>query len=69
MFATIRSQFVSSLRKPINHRQITMGVTKQLIKEGNGTKPKAGDTITMEYTGNLQDANGGKGKQYVMPGS
>jgi len=46
-----------------------MGVTKQLISPGNGTdKPKKGDTITMEYTGNLYDANAEnhKGKQYVQ---
>jgi len=44
-----------------------MGVTKQLITPGNGVdKAKAGDTITMEYTGNLQDtsASDGKGKQF-----
>ena len=47
-----------------------MGVTKQLITPGNGTdKPKQGDTITMEYTGTLYDANApdNKGKQYVFP--
>jgi len=33
-----------------------MGVTKQVLSPGNGVdKPKAGDTITMEYTGNLYD--------------
>ena len=45
-----------------------MGVTKTQISPGNGTdKPKAGDTITMEYTGNLYDKNAAnnKGKQYV----
>lgn len=45
-----------------------MGVTKQLISPGDGaTKAKAGDTITMEYTGNLHDPNAanGKGKQSV----
>jgi len=45
-----------------------MGVTKKVIKQGNGDKPKAGDTITMEYTGNLYDekqaANDYKGKQF-----
>ena len=44
-----------------------MGVTKTLISPGNGQdKPKKGDSITMEYTGNLYDANapGGKGKQF-----
>ena len=43
-----------------------MGVTKQLISPGNGVdKPKSGDTITMEYTGNLYDENAPnkKGKQ------
>lgn len=33
-----------------------MGVTKKVLKEGNGTdKPKAGDQVTIEYTGNLYD--------------
>jgi FKBP-type peptidyl-prolyl cis-trans isomerase len=44
-----------------------MGVQKTLLSAGNGVdKPKAGDNITMEYTGNLYDANapGGKGKQF-----
>jgi FK506-binding protein 1 len=44
-----------------------MGVQKTLISAGNGVdKPKKGDSITMEYTGNLYDANapGGKGKQF-----
>ena len=43
-----------------------MGVTKKQITPGNGVdRPKAGDTITMEYTGNLQDTSAadGKGKQ------
>lgn len=47
-----------------------MGVTKQLISPGTSTdKPKAGDEITMEYTGNLYDANApnNKGTQYVHP--
>jgi FK506-binding protein 1 len=43
-----------------------MGVTKQTITPGDGTtKAKAGDTITMEYTGNLYDdkAPNKKGQQ------
>jgi FK506-binding protein 1 len=43
-----------------------MGVTKTMISPGNGKdKAKAGDTITMEYTGNLYDDNASnkKGKQ------
>lgn len=46
-----------------------MGVTKQQITPGNGTdKPKAGDTITMEYTGNLYDENAAnkKGDQSAL---
>ena len=40
-----------------------MGVTKQVIKQGNGVdKPKNGDNVTMEYTGWLEE-NGSKGKQ------
>lgn len=57
-----------SSARPFSTSLINMGVTKQIISEGNGTdKAKKGDTITMEYTGNLQDANAanGKGKQYV----
>ena len=43
-----------------------MGVTKEIISEGNGVdKAKKGDTISMEYTGNLFDdkAANKKGKQ------
>ena len=41
-----------------------MGVTKQIIKHGDGvTKPKNGDNVTMEYTGWLEE-NGSKGKQF-----
>ena len=48
-----------------------MGVTRKIIAKGNGTdKPRKGDTVTIEYTGNLYDeAKGSKndfrGKQYV----
>jgi FK506-binding protein 1 len=44
-----------------------MGVTKKLLSPGNGVdKPQKGDSITMEYTGNLYDPNAqdGKGKQF-----
>jgi len=55
------------------HQYLTfdnMGVTKKMITPGNGTdKPKSGDTITMEYTGNLyaSDQPENKGKQYAPP--
>lgn len=33
-----------------------MGVTRKVLKEGNGVdKPKKGDEVTIEYTGNLYD--------------
>ncbi len=32
-----------------------MGVTKTILKEGNGPIPKAGDKVTIEYTGYLKD--------------
>ncbi|KAL8927485.1 MAG: hypothetical protein Q9208_002290 [Pyrenodesmia sp. 3 TL-2023] len=46
-----------------------MGVTRKVLKEGNGTdKPKKGDTVTIEYTGNLYDEgqanNDYRGKQF-----
>ncbi|GAB7359282.1 hypothetical protein MBLNU230_g5936t1 [Neophaeotheca triangularis] len=44
-----------------------MGVTKQVISQGDGaTKPSAGDTILMEYTGNLYDESkpDKRGKQF-----
>ena len=48
-----------------------MGVTRKLIKQGSGTdKPKKGDEVTVEYTGNLYDSSIGpendfRGKPYV----
>lgn len=37
-----------------------MGVTREVLKEGNGKdKPKKGDTVTIEYTGNLEDLSVG----------
>ena len=47
-----------------------MGVTKQVLSQGNGSdKPKAGDNISMVYTGWLEDTSKpeNKGKQYVEP--
>lgn len=47
-----------------------MGVTRKIITKGNGTdRPKKGDSVTIEYTGNLYDEanskNDFRGKQYV----
>lgn len=45
-----------------------MGVTRKVLKEGNGKdKPAKGDEVTIEYTGNLYDEaahhNNYRGKQ------
>lgn len=32
-----------------------MGVTKTVLKEGDGPIPKKGDRVTIEYTGYLKD--------------
>ena len=48
-----------------------MGVTKTVLGSGNGKDyPKKGDTVTIEYTGNLHDTkvsadNHHRGTQYV----
>lgn len=34
-----------------------MGVTKTVLQEGQGDQPKAGQTVTIEYTGWLKDAS------------
>ncbi|MCJ1403973.1 FK506-binding protein 2B, partial [Xylographa trunciseda] len=42
-----------------------MGVTKRVLKEGNGVdKPKQGDEVTIEYTGNLYDQSKGESNDY-----
>ncbi|KAL2047051.1 hypothetical protein N7G274_001069 [Stereocaulon virgatum] len=42
-----------------------MGVSKKVIKEGNGTDwPKKGDDVTIEYTGNLYDESKGSENDY-----
>ncbi|KAI4211786.1 MAG: hypothetical protein LQ351_005427 [Letrouitia transgressa] len=46
-----------------------MGVTRKVLKDGNGVdKPKKGDEVTIEYTGNLHDdsqaGNDYRGKEF-----
>ncbi|KAI4161121.1 MAG: hypothetical protein LQ342_005158 [Letrouitia transgressa] len=48
-----------------------MGVTRKVLKDGNGVdKPKKGDEVTIEYTGNLHDesqaGNDYRGKESVV---
>lgn len=43
-----------------------MGVTKETLSPGNGQdRPQKGDTVSMEYTGWLEDpsASNGRGQQ------
>ncbi|KAF5657939.1 peptidylprolyl isomerase [Fusarium heterosporum] len=46
--------------------QATMGVTKTIIKEGDGPSPQNGQTVTMEYTGWIKDTSKpeNKGNQF-----
>ena len=46
-----------------------MGVTKTILAEGSGAIPKAGDKVTIEYTGYLKDESKpeNKGDKYVLP--
>ena len=39
-------------------QQVSDGLGKVLIQEGGGARPNAGDTITVECTGNLGDGSG-----------
>ncbi|KKA27558.1 hypothetical protein TD95_002402 [Thielaviopsis punctulata] len=41
-----------------------MGVTKTIISPGNGPSPQVGQTVTIEYTGWLKQADGSKGSQF-----
>ncbi|MCJ1436699.1 hypothetical protein MMC27_006081, partial [Xylographa pallens] len=42
-----------------------MGVTRKVLKQGNGVdKPKPGDEVTIEYTGNLYDESKGASNDY-----
>ncbi|KAL9122369.1 MAG: hypothetical protein Q9187_001069 [Circinaria calcarea] len=42
-----------------------MGVTRTVVKPGNGTdKPKQGDQVVIEYTGNLYDESEGPNNYY-----
>jgi FK506-binding protein 1 len=44
-----------------------MGVQKTILKEGTGEIPKAGDTVTIQYTGWLKDATKQGEEQKKLP--
>ena len=39
-------------------QQVSDGLRKQVIQEGSPVRPNAGDTITVDCTGNLGDGTG-----------
>ncbi|KAL9076495.1 MAG: hypothetical protein Q9161_000826 [Pseudevernia consocians] len=51
-----------------------MGVTRKIVTKGNGSdRPKKGDIVTIEYTGNLYEESKGskndfRGQQYTAIG-
>ena len=55
-FATTTRATFTNTRNFSNTNAI-MGVSKQILKEGNGPSPQAGDQVTMEYTGWLKDTS------------
>ncbi|KAK0112812.1 FK506 binding protein proline rotamase rapamycin-binding protein [Cadophora gregata] len=46
----------SSIRS-FSRTSAAMGVTKTVLKEGDGAIPKVGDRVTIEYTGYLKDTS------------
>jgi hypothetical protein len=78
MFRTTTTTLTSALRRPLatqfqiaqhiriqpfSRTQARMGVTKDVIAEGNKTDyPKPGDTVSMHYVGTLTD-----GSKYACP--
>jgi peptidylprolyl isomerase len=44
-------------RRNFSSTHIRMGVTRNVLKAGNGTLPKAGDNITVHCTGILAEGN------------
>ena len=54
---TVRAAAISPAAMA-NIQQVSDGLRKLLIQEGGGARPSAGDTITVECTGNLGDGSG-----------
>jgi FKBP-type peptidyl-prolyl cis-trans isomerase len=56
--ATIADDLVSPIinqPKPMDTKKVVDGVTIEVIKEGSGEPAKAGDKVSMLYTGKLMD--------------
>merc|ERR1711939_781567 len=50
------SNTTSTIRR-FSRTSAIMGVTKTVLKEGDGAIPKVGDRVTIEYTGYLKDTS------------
>jgi len=71
LFPTLRTTLPSTITRLSAFRSFSrtaaiMGVTKTVLKEGNGPIPKVGDKVTIEYTGYLKDPSKpqNKGNQF-----
>lgn len=62
---TTRTQASFSRLRQFSSTAAIMGVSKTILKEGDGAIPKVGDKVTIEYTGFLKDTSkpGNKGSQ------
>jgi FKBP-type peptidyl-prolyl cis-trans isomerase len=54
LFSTITTLSTHTPRS-FSRTAAIMGVTKTVLKEGNGPIPKVGDKVTIAYTGYLKD--------------
>ncbi|RDW80639.1 peptidylprolyl isomerase-2 [Coleophoma crateriformis] len=63
---TTRTQASFSRLRQFSSTAAAMGVTKTILKEGDGAIPKVGDKVTIEYTGFLKDTSkpDNKGAQF-----
>ncbi|KAL2066395.1 hypothetical protein VTL71DRAFT_2466 [Oculimacula yallundae] len=55
-FAAATSTTTTTFRN-FSRTSTAMGVTKTILKEGNGATPNVGDRVTIEYTGYLKDTS------------
>jgi FK506-binding protein 1 len=55
--ATRLPKLSTSTTRNFSRTAAIMGVTKTVLKEGNGPIPQKGQTVTIEYTGYLKDTS------------
>lgn len=49
--------YTSTTTRNFSRTSAIMGVTKTILKQGNGAIPNVGDKVTIEYTGFLKDTS------------